>query len=89
MLIICGRLACGLLLLASLDAGLVRKLNLYKSKLLKLPFFVVAYVFLAFSFYQMAEWALDKHRNMHKEFDGQNGRRQYPTNRKAIIPFIL
>ncbi|KAL1131036.1 hypothetical protein AAG570_012273 [Ranatra chinensis] len=34
-------------------------------------------------FYQMAVWAVGKHRNYKKEFPN------YPKNRKAIIPFIL
>lgn len=34
-------------------------------------------------FYQMAVWALGKHRNYKKEFE------KYPKNRKAILPFIL
>mmetsp|Transcript_35896 Transcript_35896/g.32297 ORF Transcript_35896/g.32297 Transcript_35896/m.32297 type:complete len:327 (-) Transcript_35896:24-1004(-) len=48
-----------------------------------------AYVFLLFSFYQMAEWALGKHRGLKKRFDGQEGRELYPKHRKAIIPFVL
>jgi very-long-chain enoyl-CoA reductase len=32
--------------------------------------------------YQMAVWALGKHRNYRKEF------KEYP-NRKAIVPFVL
>lgn len=34
-------------------------------------------------FYQMAVWAIGKHRNYKKEFP------EYPKGRKAIIPFIL
>jgi len=34
-------------------------------------------------FYQMAVWALGKHRNYKKEFP------KYPRSRKAIIPFVL
>lgn len=34
-------------------------------------------------FYQMAVWALGKHKNYKKEFSN------YPKNRKAILPFIL
>ncbi|XP_013191266.1 probable very-long-chain enoyl-CoA reductase art-1 [Amyelois transitella] len=34
-------------------------------------------------FYQMAVWALGKHRNYKKEFP------EYPKGRKAIIPFVL
>ncbi|XP_050424214.1 probable very-long-chain enoyl-CoA reductase art-1 [Adelges cooleyi] len=34
-------------------------------------------------FYQMALWALGKHRNYKKEFP------DYPKNRKSIIPFLL
>lgn len=34
-------------------------------------------------FYQMAVWALGKHRNYKREFSG------YPKGRKAIVPFLL
>ncbi|XP_063395129.1 probable very-long-chain enoyl-CoA reductase art-1 [Cydia fagiglandana] len=40
-------------------------------------------LFAAVGFYQMAVWALGKHRNYKKEFP------DYPKSRKAIIPFIL
>jgi very-long-chain enoyl-CoA reductase len=43
-----------------------------------------AYLFTAFSIYQMAEWALKKHRNYRKEFGDK-----YPRGRKAMFPFIL
>ncbi|XP_074640883.1 putative very-long-chain enoyl-CoA reductase art-1 [Tubulanus polymorphus] len=42
-----------------------------------------ALLFTAAGFYQMAVWALGKHRNYKKEF------KNYPRGRKAIIPFIL
>jgi len=42
-----------------------------------------AYLFAAAGMYQMTMWALGKHRNYKKEF------KDYPKNRKAIIPFIL
>lgn len=42
-----------------------------------------SYLFLLFSFYQMTEWALKKHRRYKKEFPN------YPKERKAIIPFLL
>ena len=44
---------------------------------------VTSYLFLAFSFYQMSQWALKKHKRYRKEF------KDYPKNRKAIIPFLL
>ncbi|XP_049879796.1 probable very-long-chain enoyl-CoA reductase art-1 [Pectinophora gossypiella] len=40
-------------------------------------------LFAAAGFYQMAVWAIGKHRNYKKEFP------DYPKGRKAIIPFIL
>ena len=40
-------------------------------------------LFTAAGFFQMAVWALAKHRNYKKEFPN------YPRNRKAIVPFIL
>lgn len=42
-----------------------------------------AYLFTIFSVVQMAQWALQKHRNYKKEF------KDYPRNRKAMFPFIL
>lgn len=41
------------------------------------------YVFLVASVYQMAEWALKKHRRYKKEFPN------YPKGRTAMIPFIF
>ncbi|KAL4712660.1 hypothetical protein ACJJTC_007957 [Scirpophaga incertulas] len=40
-------------------------------------------LFAAAGFYQMAMWAIGKHRNYKKEFP------DYPKGRKAILPFIL
>ncbi|GBM90073.1 putative very-long-chain enoyl-CoA reductase art-1 [Araneus ventricosus] len=40
-------------------------------------------IFAMAGFYQMAVWALGKHRNYKKEFS------KYPKGRKAILPFIL
>jgi len=40
-------------------------------------------VFTVAGFYQMAVWALGKHRNYKKEFE------KYPKNRKAIVPFLI
>ncbi|CAL1289523.1 unnamed protein product [Larinioides sclopetarius] len=40
-------------------------------------------LFATAGFYQMAVWALGKHRNYKKEFS------KYPKGRKAILPFIL
>eukprot|EP00002_Diphylleia_rotans_P008766 TRINITY_DN18751_c0_g1_i1.p1 TRINITY_DN18751_c0_g1~~TRINITY_DN18751_c0_g1_i1.p1 ORF type:complete len:302 (+),score=57.04 TRINITY_DN18751_c0_g1_i1:64-969(+) len=40
-------------------------------------------------FFQMLLWALGKHRNYRKEFDGKEGREMYPKGRKAMIPFII
>lgn len=42
-----------------------------------------AYFFLACSAYQMAVWAIKKHKRYRKEFP------DYPKNRKAMFPFIL
>jgi very-long-chain enoyl-CoA reductase len=42
-----------------------------------------AFLFALAGVYQMAVWALGKHRNYKKEF------KDYPKCRKAIIPFIL
>lgn len=43
-----------------------------------------AMIFLVVSTYQMAVWALKKHRNYKKEFG-----EKYPRGRKAMFPFIL
>eukprot|EP00736_Rhodelphis_marinus_P000986 Rmarinus@m.28314 len=50
---------------------------------------VAGYLFMLAGFLQMADWALKKHRNYKKEFDGKDGREKYPRNRTAIIPFLL
>jgi len=42
-----------------------------------------AFIFTAAGAYQMAVWALGKHRNYKKEF------KEYPKQRKAIIPFVI
>ncbi|KAM7286746.1 very-long-chain enoyl-CoA reductase [Ixodes scapularis] len=44
---------------------------------------VPAGLFTLAGFYQMAVWALGKHRNYKKEFPN------YPKDRKAIVPFVL
>lgn len=44
---------------------------------------VLAGLFTVVGFYQMAIWALGKHRNYKKEFPN------YPKRRKAIVPFLL
>lgn len=41
-----------------------------------------SYVFLLFSFYQMRQWASDKHKRYVEEFP------DYPKDRKMIIPFL-
>ncbi|CAH3015442.1 unnamed protein product [Porites evermanni] len=40
-------------------------------------------LFTLFGFYQMAVWAIGKHRNYRKEFE------DYPKGRKAVVPFLL
>lgn len=42
-----------------------------------------AFLFAFAGFYQMAIWALGKHKNYRKEF------KDYPKGRKAIIPYVL
>jgi len=37
----------------------------------------------------MTQWAIGKHRRYRKMFDGKEGRKQYPKNRRAIIPFLI
>jgi len=50
---------------------------------------VAAAVFTMAGAAQMIQWALQKHRRYRKDFDGKDGREQYPKNRKAIVPFLL
>jgi len=38
---------------------------------------------------QMGIWAIKKHSNYRKTFDGKDGRRLYPKHRKAMIPFLF
>jgi len=42
-----------------------------------------AYFFLAVSFFQMLQWAIQKHRRYKKDFE------KYPRGRKAMIPFVI
>ncbi|CAG8499262.1 1169_t:CDS:2 [Acaulospora morrowiae] len=44
---------------------------------------LAAVLFISVGFYQMYLWAIKKHKNYYKEF------KDYPKNRKAIIPFLL
>eukprot|EP01111_Echinosteliopsis_oligospora_P017527 TRINITY_DN7630_c0_g1_i1.p1 TRINITY_DN7630_c0_g1~~TRINITY_DN7630_c0_g1_i1.p1 ORF type:complete len:302 (+),score=72.82 TRINITY_DN7630_c0_g1_i1:17-922(+) len=37
---------------------------------------------------QMWMWAVGKHRRYRKEFDGKEGRQQYPKSRKVMFPFL-
>jgi very-long-chain enoyl-CoA reductase len=43
-----------------------------------------AYFFLAVSFFQMLQWALQKHNRYQKDFGAK-----YPKGRKAMVPFII
>lgn len=54
-------------------------LHINEESIILLP----AGLFAAAGFYQMAVWAIGKHRNYKKEFQ------EYPKGRKAILPFIL
>lgn len=71
-LTISGKLAAGPLLLLWLDATHVRDIHR------KMVLLDVAYLFLFVSFAQMTQWALKKHRQYRKEFDGKEGREAYP-----------
>ncbi|EFA81781.1 synaptic glycoprotein SC2-like protein [Heterostelium album PN500] len=50
---------------------------------------LTAYIFTILGAVQMYVWAVAKHRKYRKDFDGQNGRLQYPRSRKIIVPFLL
>ncbi|CAI2376697.1 unnamed protein product [Moneuplotes crassus] len=68
--------------------GLVSCANYFWETLVWLSYSVLtgtatSYLFLVFSFYQMSEWALKKHRRYKKEF------KDYPKERTAILPFLL
>jgi len=38
---------------------------------------------------QMLPWAIKKHVQLKKLFDGKEGRELYPKNRKVLVPFIF
>jgi len=38
---------------------------------------------------QMMQWANDKHRKYIKEFNGRDGKKMYPKNRKKLFPFLF
>lgn len=68
--------------------GLVSCANYFYETLVWLSFSVfsgtfTSYLFLLFSFYQMTVWALQKHARYRKDF------KDYPKNRKAIVPFVI
>ncbi|CAI2376879.1 unnamed protein product [Moneuplotes crassus] len=68
--------------------GLVSCANYFWETLVWLSYSIftgtaTSYLFCAFSFYQMADWALKKHGRYKKEF------KDYPKNRTAIVPFVL
>jgi very-long-chain enoyl-CoA reductase len=68
--------------------GLVSCANYFWESLVWLDYSILtgcttSYLFLLFSFGQMAIWAQAKHRRYKKEF------KDYPKGRKAIIPFLL
>jgi very-long-chain enoyl-CoA reductase len=46
-------------------------------------FMFSAVLFTVCGFYQMAVWALGKHRNYKKEF------KDYPRSRTSIVPFLI
>jgi len=48
-----------------------------------------AYLFFIVSTGQMLIWALKKHKNYKKEFNGEDGKPKYPRNRKAMFPFVI
>jgi len=50
---------------------------------------LTGWMFCAAGTAQMVAWAIKKHKNYIKEFDGQNGRDLYPRNRKILVPFIF
>ncbi len=47
-----------------------------------------AYVFIACTIYVLRGWAMERHLRYKREFDGKEGRKLYPSGRKALIPFI-
>jgi very-long-chain enoyl-CoA reductase len=48
-----------------------------------------AYLFFFVSTGQMLIWALKKHKNYRKEFNGEDGKPKYPRGRKAMFPFVI
>ena len=68
--------------------GLVSCANYFWETLVWLSYSILtgtttSFIFTGFSFYQMAQWALKKHRRYKKDF------KDYPKNRTAIVPFVL
>ena len=49
---------------------------------------VASFLFCLIGGGQMLAWAIKKHVNYRKEFNGQDGKELYPRNRKILIPFI-
>lgn len=50
---------------------------------------ITSAVFAVVSACQMYIWALGKHKQYKKEFNGKNGKELYPRGRKVLIPFLL
>jgi len=51
-------------------------------------FSVAGVLFLVLGTIQMMQWAIKKHDNYIKTFDGKEGREKYPR-RSAVIPFLI
>ena len=50
---------------------------------------VAAASFMVVGAAQMTVWAIQKHKRYRKEFNGEDGREQYPRNRRILLPFIF
>jgi len=50
---------------------------------------VASVLFLVMGAGQMWFWAVDKHKRYKKDFDGKEGRPQYPRGRKVMFPFLF
>jgi very-long-chain enoyl-CoA reductase len=48
-----------------------------------------AWVFLAAGSFVLTDWSRKRHDAYVKEFDGRDGRQQYPARRKRLIPFVF
>ena len=47
-----------------------------------------SYLFLIATIVILSKWSMVRHKRYLKEFNGEDGKPNYPRNRKALFPFI-